>query len=270
MSGPRLRAKKSLGQHFLRDRGAVDRIVRAGDLGPADRVLEIGAGDGTLTGPLAGTGALVIALETDRNRVPQLLRRFPEGGRVEVVEADVLHFDLESLRPRAPLKCVSNLPYNIATAVLDRLLEARGIFSLLVLMFQKEVALRLVAAPGDPAYGSLSLATQYRAQAALLCTVPRGAFRPPPKVESAVVRLVPRPAPLLPPDQECVFATLLRAGFAQRRKLFLNSAAGSGLAIDRDALAAGLRTLGLTELARAEEIPLEGFLRLAALLTPRT
>jgi len=266
MVDARLGAKKSLGQHFLRDRGALGRIVAAAALRPGDPVLEIGAGDATLTAPLAASCGRLIALETDRRRLPGLRRLFPADGSVEIVEADILRFDLATLAPLAPLKCVANLPYNIATAVLDRLLARRGMFSLLVLMFQKEVARRLVATPGDPAYGSLSLATQYRAEAELLFTVPRGAFSPPPKVESAVVRLVPRPAPLLPPEPERVFETLLRAGFAQRRKLFLNSVAASGLPVGRDALARALREIGLTDRARAEEIPLEGFLRLATLL----
>jgi 16S rRNA (adenine1518-N6/adenine1519-N6)-dimethyltransferase len=265
--GDRFSAKKSLGQHFLRDKSVLARIVAAATLGPEDRVLEIGAGDATLTAPLAAACGRLVALETDRRRVPALRARFPEGGNVEIIEADVLQFDLGTLAPLAPLKCVANLPYNIATAVLDHLLERRGMFSLLVLMFQKEVARRLVAAPGDPAYGSLSLATQYRAEAELLFTVPPRAFVPPPKVESAVVRLVPRPAPLLPPDQERMFEELIRAGFTQRRKLLLNSVAGSGRPIDRAALGAALQEIGLTERARAEEIPLEGFLRLAALLT---
>jgi 16S rRNA (adenine1518-N6/adenine1519-N6)-dimethyltransferase len=264
-----LRAKKSLGQHFLRDRGILEKILNAADLSADDRVLEIGAGDATLTAPLSRACGRVIALETDHRRVPRLLEIFPAGGNVEIVDADFLQFDLETLRPLAPLKCVSNLPYNIATAVLDRLLARRGMFSLLVLMFQKEVGRRLVAGPGNPAYGSLSLATQYRAEAALVCTVPRRAFSPPPAVESAVVRLVPRPAPLLPPDQERVFEQLLRAGFAHRRKTFLNSNAAAARPVPKAALAAALETLGLTEKARAEEIPLEGFLRLGTLLTPR-
>jgi 16S rRNA (adenine1518-N6/adenine1519-N6)-dimethyltransferase len=263
-----LRAKKSLGQHFLRDRSILEKILRAADLSAGDRVLEIGAGDGTLTAPLALACAHLIALETDHRRVPRLQAMFSAGGNVEILDADILQFDLGTLAALAPLKCVSNLPYNIATAVLDRLLARRGMFSLLVLMFQKEVGRRLVAGPGDSAYGSLSLATQYRAEAALVCTVPRGSFAPPPAVESAVVRLVPRPAPLLPPEQERTFDHLLRAGFAYRRKTFLNSATISPRPIAPEALAAGLAALGLTERARAEEIPLEGFLRLATLLTP--
>jgi len=264
-----LRAKKSLGQHFLRDRGVLEKLLHAADLSANDHVLEIGAGDATLTAPLARACGRLIALETDQRRVPRLHEMFPAGGNVEIVDADILQFDLGTLADHAPLKCVSNLPYNIATAVLDRLLARRGMFTLLVLMFQKEVGRRLVAGPGDAAYGSLSLATQYRAEAALVCTVPRRAFSPPPAVESAVVRLVPRPAPLLPPDQERAFEHLLRAGFAYRRKTFLNSAAIAARPLDLEALAAGLLSLGLTERARAEEIPLEGFLRLATLLTPQ-
>jgi 16S rRNA (adenine1518-N6/adenine1519-N6)-dimethyltransferase len=267
--GAALRAKKSLGQHFLRDREVLEKIVQAAGLSAADRVLEIGAGDATLTAPLSRSCGRLIALETDHRRVPALRERFPAGGPVVIVDADILTFDLESLRPHAPLKCVSNLPYNIATAVLDRLLSCRGMFSLLVLMFQKEVARRLVAGPGEAAYGSLSLATRYRAEAALLFTVPRWAFSPPPRVESAVVRLVPRPAPLLPPEQERVFERLLRAGFGHRRKTFVNANAASVQPFPREALAAGLAALGLTERARAEEIPLEGFLRLAEVLVSR-
>ncbi len=264
-----LSAKKSLGQHFLRDRGVLEKILRAADLSAGDRVLEIGAGDATLTIPLARACGRLIALETDHRRVPRLREMFPDGGSVEILDADILQFDLGALADHAPLKCVSNLPYNIATAVLDRLLARRGMFSLLVLMFQKEVGRRLVAGPGDPAYGSLSLATQYRAEASLVCTVPRRSFAPPPAVESAVVRLVPRSAPLLPPEQEATFDHLLRAGFAYRRKTFLNSAAIAARPLDTKALAAGLSSLGLTERARAEEIPLEGFLRLATLLAGR-
>lgn len=263
-----LSAKKSLGQHFLRDRGVIEKILHAASLSADDRVLEVGAGDATLTAPLSRACGHLVALETDRRRIPRLNELFPAGGSVEIVDADILQFDLGTLAALAPLKCVSNLPYNIATAVLERLLARRGMFSLLVLMFQKEVGRRLVAGPGDDSYGSLSLATQYRAEASLVCTVPRRAFSPPPAVESAVVRLVPRPAPLLPPEQERTFEHLLRAGFAYRRKTFLNSAAIAGRPLDPHGLADGLRSLGLTERARAEELPLEGYLRLATLLTP--
>jgi 16S rRNA (adenine1518-N6/adenine1519-N6)-dimethyltransferase len=260
--------KKSLGQHFLRSPEVLRKILAAAALAPGETVLEVGAGDGTLTAPLAAAGARVVAIETDRRCAARLRERFPAGGPVELIEADVLRLDLETLRVRAPLACVSNLPYNIATAVLDRLLEARGMFSRLVLMFQREVARRLLAGPGDPAYGSLSVATRYRAEGALVCAVPRGAFSPPPAVESAVVRLVPRAERLLPPEQERVFDVLLRGGFSHRRKTFLNALARSGAAFDPAAVAAGLAELGLGPLARAEEIGLEGYLTLARRLAP--
>jgi 16S rRNA (adenine1518-N6/adenine1519-N6)-dimethyltransferase len=261
-----LRPKKSLGQHFLRSRPALEKIFAAAALTPEDRVLEIGAGDGTLTAPLAERCGAVLALETDRRCLEHLRRRFAETPNVEVVEADVLRYDLGTLAPRAPLACVSNLPYNIATAVLERLLERGLMFSRHVLMFQKEVALRLVAGPRTSAYGSLSLATQYRAEASLVCTLLPRDFTPPPAVASAVVLLVPRAAPLLPPEEERVFAALVRGGFSHRRKTFLNALARSGRSFPPDAVAAGLAELGLTPLARAEEIPLAGYLRLARLL----
>jgi 16S rRNA (adenine1518-N6/adenine1519-N6)-dimethyltransferase len=229
-------------------------------------VLEIGAGDGTLTAPLAERCRRVIAVETDRRCVARLRERFPEGGPVEVVEADILRFDLERLRPDAPLACVSNLPYNIATAVLDRLLQARGIFTLLVLMFQKEVARRLLATPGDSAYGSLSVATQYRAEASLVCSVPPGAFAPPPEVESAVVRLLPRPEPLLPPAQERTLEAIVRGGFSHRRKTFLNALSRSGRQIPAEGVAAALDAMGISPRARAEEISLDQYLTLSRLV----
>jgi len=263
---PAIRAKKSLGQHFLRDRGVLGRILAAAELGPGDRVLEIGAGDGTLTAPLAEHAARVVAVETDRRRLPALRARFPPGGAVELVEADALELDLEGLRGLAPLKCVSNLPYNVATAVLERLLAARGLFSLLVLMFQREVARRLVAGAGEPGYGSLSVATAYRAEARLVCTVPRTAFRPPPRVESAVVRLAPRPTPLLPPAEERVLERIVRGGFAQRRKTLLNSIARSGAAVSAERVAAALAARGIDPRARAEQLPLEEYLALARIV----
>lgn len=240
--------------------------MQAAGLSAADRVLEIGAGDATLTAPLSRAAGRVIAVETDHRRVPALHERFPAGGHVEIIDADVLTFDLESLRPHAPLKCVSNLPYNIATAVLDRLLAARGLFSLLVLMFQREVGRRLVAVPGDPAYGSLSVATRYRAEPEIVCTVPRRAFSPPPEVESAVVRLVPRPEPLLPPGEERLLDALVRGGFSHRRKTFLNALAQSGRNLPLAAVAAAMEQRGIPPRARAEEIPLEGFCDLARLV----
>lgn len=262
-----LRPKKSLGQHFLRDREALEDILRAARLSITDRVLEIGAGDGTLTRPLEEQAGKVIAVETDRRCLSRLRRLFPAGGRVEIVEADILHFDFTTLTPLAPLKSVSNLPYNIATAVLGRLLENRSLFSLLVLMFQSEVAQRLVAAPGSSSYGSLSLVTQYRAVAELVRTVPSQSFYPPPRVDSALVRLVPRPSPLLPPPAEEVFFRLIRAGFRHRRKTFLNSLIQAGFPLPTKKVAPALENIAAPPKARAEDLSLEDYLNLSRQLS---
>jgi len=262
----RIRPKKSLGQHFLRDDGVHEEILRWAQLEESDRVLEIGAGDGTLTRSLGERAGRVVAVETDRRCLPLLRKEFPPGGSVEVVEADILHFDLASLEPIAPLKVVGDLPYNIATAVLERLLSSAGLFSLMILMFQKEVGRRITAAAGSREYGSLTLATAYRAEAEIIRIVPPEAFRPPPKVESALVRVVPRPTPLLPPEAEEIFSRIVRAGFSQRRKTFLNSLRGAGFPIPVETVAEAMEELSLTAKVRAEAVTFEQFLRLAELL----
>jgi 16S rRNA (adenine1518-N6/adenine1519-N6)-dimethyltransferase len=262
----RLRPRKSLGQHFLRDDQVHEEILHWSQLKRSDRVLEIGAGDGTITRSLAERAKKVVAVETDRRCLRLLRQEFPPGGNVEVVEADILEYDLLSLEALAPLKVVADLPYNIATAVLGRLLSLARLFPLMVLMFQKEVARRLTAEAGSKSYGSLTLATRYRAEVELIRIVPPSAFVPPPKVESALVRVVPRPAPLLPPKTEEVFFLLVRAGFRQRRKTFLNSLSRSGPPVPVETVSAAMKTLSLPEQVRAEAISFENFLRLAGIV----
>jgi len=261
-----IRAKKSLGQHFLRDDEVHDEILHWARLSPADRVLEIGAGDGTITRSLGRLAGEVIAVETDRRCLRLLNREFPREGTVRVVEADILRYDLSSLLDLAPLKVVADLPYNIATAVLDRLLERRDLFSLMVLMFQKEVALRLTASPGTGSYGSLTLATRYRADAEIIRVVPPQSFEPPPKVESALLQVIPRKNPLLPPAAEEVFARLTRAAFRHRRKTFLNSLTHSSFSLPSARISAAMASLSIGPRVRAEEISFDDYLRLARLL----
>jgi len=261
-----IRPKKSLGQHFLRDDSVHEEILHWSQFERSDRVLEIGAGDGTITRSLGERAKKVVAVETDRRCLALLRKEFPPGGTVEVVEADILKYDLLSLEPMAPLKVVGDLPYNIATAVLDRLLSAGGLFSLMILMFQKEVARRLTAEAGSREYGSLTLATVYRAETEIVRVVPPKSFSPPPKVDSALLRVVPRTAPLLPPKTESIFHRIVRAGFRQRRKTFLNSLSRSGVSMPLERVAAALETLSLPLKVRAEGISFEQFLRLAELL----
>jgi 16S rRNA (adenine1518-N6/adenine1519-N6)-dimethyltransferase len=261
-----IRARKSLGQHFLRDDEVHDEILHWARLSPADRVLEIGAGDGTLTRSLGRLAGEVVAVETDRRCLRLLNREFPPEGTVRIVEADILRYDLSSLLALAPLKVIADLPYNIATAVLDRLLERRSLFSLMVLMFQKEVALRLTASPGTGSNGSLTLATRYRAEAEIIRIVPPQSFVPPPKVESALLQVIPRKSPLLPPAAEEIFARLTRAAFRHRRKTFLNSLAHSAFHLPPANLATAMASLSIDPRVRAEEISFEDYLRLAGLL----
>ena len=260
--------KKSLGQHFLRDEEVREELLRWARLGPADAVLEIGAGDGTLTGLLGEQAGRVIAVETDRRLLPLLRKQFPPGGSVEIVEADILGFDLSSLLPLAPLKVVADLPYNIAVAVLNRLLDRRELFTLMILMFQKEVALRLVASSGSGDYGSLSLATQYRSEAEIIRIVPPESFRPRPKVDSALVRILPRREPLLPPAEEELFLKLAEGGFRHRRKTFLNSLARAGFPLPPGEVEKALERLSLPSKVRAEDISFKHFMALAVALAP--
>ncbi len=261
-----IRARKSLGQHFLRDDEVHDEILHWARLSPTDRVLEIGAGDGTLTRSLGRLAGEVIAVETDKRWLRLLHREFPPAGTVRIVEADILRYDFSSLLDLAPLKVVADLPYNIATAVLDRLLERRDLFSLMVLMFQKEVALRLTASPGTGSYGSLTLATRYRAETEIIRIVPPQSFVPPPKVESALLQVIPRENPLLSPASEKVFARLIRAAFRHRRKIFLNSLTHSAFPWPSATVSAAMASLSIHPRVRAEEIGFEDYLRLADLL----
>lgn len=255
-----LSAKKALGQNFLLDLNLTAKIARlAGDLKGAD-VLEIGPGPGGLTRGLLAEGARrVVAVEKDARCLPALAEiaaAYP--GRLEVVNADALDFDPSGLTP--PIRIAANLPYNIGTELLTRWLtppEWPPFWTTLTLMFQKEVAERIVARPGSKAYGRLALLAQWRAEARIVLTLPPEAFTPPPKVSSAVVHLTALPAPRFPADP-AVLARVTAAAFNQRRKMLRASLRGLDPAIE-----ARLERLGIPPTARAEEIDLEAFCRLA-------
>jgi 16S rRNA (adenine1518-N6/adenine1519-N6)-dimethyltransferase len=255
-----LAAKKALGQNFLLDLNLTARIARIpGDLSGCD-VLEVGPGPGGLTRGLLAEGARrVVAIEKDARCLPalaQIAEAWP--GRLQVVAGDALDFDPAVLRP--PVRVVSNLPYNIGTELLIRWLTPPAwppFWTSLTLMFQREVAERIVARPGDAAYGRLAILAQWRAEARIAFTLPAAAFTPPPKVSSAVVHLTALPAPRFPADA----ATLQRvtaAAFGQRRKMLRASLRGLDPGIE-----ARLERLGIPPTARAEEIGLAAFCALA-------
>jgi len=257
-----LDARKSLGQNFLLDLNLTGRIARsAGDL-TGVTVVEVGPGPGGLTRALLSGPALnVIAIERDSRFIEALEQiRVAAGGRLTIVPADALNVDPVDLAP-APRAIVANLPYNVATPLLIGWLKRIGEYRSLTLMFQREVADRIVASPGSRAYGRLSVITQWVADAHVAFNLPPRAFTPPPKVESSVVHLAPRATP--EPAEWAVMEAVTAAAFGQRRKMLRQSLKSLG---DAEGL---LATTGLPPTARAEEIPVEGFAALARALRSR-
>ncbi len=256
-----LRPRKALGQNFVSDPNTVRRIARLSGVGPGSRVLEIGAGLGSLTLALAETGAEVVAVEADSGLVP-VLRTVVEPVGVEVVEGDALALDLAQLlrsRGGPPWNLVSNLPYNVATPlVLRTLVEVEEVVQLLVLV-QREVGERMAAMPGEEAYGAVSVRVAYFARAAVVGRVPASVFVPRPRVESVLVRLERRTAPAVDPAFVSYrrLDAVVRAGFAQRRKMLRRSLAG---VVEPEAFVRA----GIRPDARAEELGVEEWGRLAA------
>jgi 16S rRNA (adenine1518-N6/adenine1519-N6)-dimethyltransferase len=246
--------KKALGQHHLID-GALARPLLA-FLAPAgQRVLEIGPGGGVLTAELLASGARVLGWELDPDWAAALRRRLPDP-RLALVVGDALEIAWDRLP--APTLVAGNLPYNVATAILESLLPHHTRVPRAAVLVQKEVADRLTAGPGDPAYGSLSVLAAAYARAKVLGRVKPGSFRPPPKVDSAFVGFELRPPPLPEPEMPG-FVALVRQAFAKRRKTLRNSlGAGWG----RERAEAVLAAVGLPEKARAEELGLETFLEI--------
>jgi 16S rRNA (adenine1518-N6/adenine1519-N6)-dimethyltransferase len=253
-------AKKRFGQHFLLDLNITRKIARIA--GPLDGrlVFEIGPGPGGLTRALLEAGAEVIAVEMDARFLPLLDKlRDASDGRLTVIHADALTIDEAALAGGRTCAIVSNLPYNVGTALLTKWLTGPLRPEAMTLMFQKEVAQRIVADAGDPAYGRLSVIAQAVCHASLAMDLPARAFTPPPKVDSAVVRLTPRAN--RPPDAILTaLQTVTAAAFGQRRKMLRSSLKTLG----GEALC---ETIGLDPSLRAEVVPVEGFLALAA-VTP--
>lgn len=252
-----LSPSRALGQNFVADPNTVRRIARLAEVGPGDRVVEIGPGLGSLTLALAETGASVVAVELDRHLLP-VLRAVVEPAGARVVQGDALRLDWDEVLggdTGAPWALVANLPYNIATPlVLDVLAGVPAIDRMLV-MVQREVGERLAARPGERAYGIPSVKVAYWASAEVVGRVPASVFVPVPRVESVLVRLVRLPAPPVPGDPATLFR-LVEAGFGQRRKMLRRSLAGL---VDAD----GFARAGVRPEARAEELDLAGWSRLA-------
>lgn len=262
-----LSPSRALGQNFVADANTVRRIARLAGVGPGDRVVEIGAGLGALTLALLETGATVTAVEVDRWLVPvlrQVLADKAPGAAVTVVEADAMSLDwgalLSSPQPLGGWTLVANLPYNIATPLVADLLDEVPAIERMLVMVQQEVAQRLVAGPGSKAYGAVSVKVAYWAEASLVGTVPSSVFVPRPRVGSALVGLKRRKTPAVDPAvvAPAELFSLVRTGFAQRRKMLRRALAGLGIP------AAAFVQAGINEESRAEELSVADWGRLAA------
>ena len=228
-----IKMSKKLGQNFLIKRGIVDEIVHAAELTPGEPVLEVGPGIGTLTQGLAQSGADVTAIELDRRLLEVLDTTLASYDNVRIIHGDVLKLDVLSIMNHKPFKVVANLPYYITTPIIMSLLESKLPIERLVVMVQKEVALRMVAKPGTKAYGALSVAVQYYTEPDIVLDVPPKSFLPAPAVTSSVIRCVLRDKPPVDVIDEKLFFRVVKAGFAQRRKTFANTMKTTGLSKDR-------------------------------------
>ena len=254
-------AKKHLGQNFLHDRGVIDKIVQATNPQPGDAIVEIGPGQGALTFPLLRKHGALTAIEFDRDLHAPLQAAAREHGSLRLIEGDVLGVDFTALARElvgdgGQIRLVGNLPYNLSSPILFHALDHAPAIRDMHFMLQKEVVERMAAGPGSKVFGRLSVMLQAYCAVTPLFIVPPGAFKPAPKVDSAVVRLVPRDPATVGIDDPKHFADVVKAAFGQRRKTLRNAL--SGTCSVKQIEAAGLRPD-----LRAEQVPVSDFIRLA-------
>jgi 16S rRNA (adenine1518-N6/adenine1519-N6)-dimethyltransferase len=248
---------KSLGQHWLHDRGILEAIAEAANIEPHDTVLEIGPGLGTLTSELLRRADSVTAVEYDAELARKLPGQFP-GKNLSVINEDILQFAFDKLP--VGYKVVANVPYYITSKIVERLMTANNKPSIAVLLVQKEVAERIAAKPGDMSI--LAVAAQIYAEASLGAEVPKQYFTPPPKIDSQVVILKVRETPLVPKEDERALFRVVKAGFSAKRKK-LRSSISAGLAISKPAAEELLKHASINPDSRAEDLSIDDWLRLA-------
>ncbi len=265
-----LPAKKSLGQHFLHHPATLEKIVSLAGVSSEDSILEIGPGPGGLTQKLVERAKDVIAIEKDSRFAQALREKYAGHSHFQMIEADVLKVDFSRILTGRSYKVVANLPYNIATEIIFRLLDYRDRIPEMYLMVQKEVADRLVATPEQRKdYGVLSLMTQIYSRNRIVMKLPPGAFAPPPKVDSAIVRFEVSPTTRYPLEDFAFFKKIVQAVFSQRRKKMINPLRSLLDKIPLDFLEEAFRETGISPDSRPEEVPLESFCRLANRLNLR-
>ena len=248
-------AKKQLGQHFLHDAGIIDRIVRAVDPQPGEHIVEIGPGQGALTIPMLRRHGGLDVIEFDRDLIAGLHDISQRIAPLQIIHADVLTVDLTALAGGGRIRLIGNLPYNISSPILVHALEHADAIIDMHFMLQKEVVDRMAAGPGSKVYGRLSVMLQAYAQVQSLFKVPPGAFRPPPKVDSAVVRVIPRTAQDIAVRDRALFSRVVQAAFGQRRKTLRN-------ALSSVCDVALMESVGIDPGDRAERIDVARFIAL--------
>jgi len=259
-----IRPRKGLGQHFLVNEGAADRIVAAALEMEPEGVLEIGPGLGVLTRRLAASGLPLVAIEKDEDVAPELSRIADEHPNLQVRYHDVLEADLTELTGRGRWTAVGNIPYQITSPLLGKLLTIEPPFAAIVLMVQREVGRRLAAEPATSEYGAVTLLARfYAGRPEVIAQLSPGSFVPPPKVHSVVLRLIPRPPPIADPNRRELFFAVVRAAFGQRRKQLANALSGApGLTLDKDQARDALAAAGIVPDRRGETLSLEEFVAL--------
>lgn len=259
--------KKSLGQNFLTDKRVVAHIISSLELTKEDYVIEIGPGVGALTWDLQKAAGQVIAVEIDFRMVSYLKKQMGGFANLKLIQADAIKFDFEELaRERlspehSTFKLVSNLPYYIATPLLQRFIKFKRFFSLLVLMLPQEIAQRIIASPGNKDYGFLSILAQFYYEIETLCHAPAQAFFPRPQVDSVVLKFTPRSSPAVEVEDENLYWLTVKAAFNQRRKTLINSLQ-NGLPIDKEVILHAMEAAGISPKIRAEMLTGADFARL--------
>ena len=248
--------RKRFGQNFLHDPGVIGKIITAIQPHQDENLVEIGPGQGAITLPLLAAAGALTVIELDRDLIEPLKARCAAAGRLAVHNVDALGFDFCQLANKKPVRIIGNLPYNISTPILFHLLDQHDCIRDMHFMLQKEVVERMAASPGSKQFGRLSVMLQYRCRVTSLFTIGPGAFNPPPRVESAFVRLEPFEQPPVSVDSEVVFEKLVRQAFSQRRKTLRNALRDM---LDADEI---LKT-GIDPSVRAEMMALKDFAALA-------
>ncbi len=249
------RTKKRFGQHFLHDRLVIDKIISAAQLDLQGQVVEIGPGLGVLTDELLPRSAHVHVMEIDRDLIEQLEAR--NDSRLTIHSGDVLKLPWRNMFTQPPYRLVANLPYNISSQIVFRLIEHRDLFQRMVLMFQREVGERLVATPGGKDYGILSVLCQLWYDIKKVTLVKPGAFTPPPKVDSIVLNFQPLANPRVDPVDEVLFRKIVKGAFTQRRKTLRNSLIASGFSAE--IIDSSLQQAGILPGCRGETLSLQNF-----------